>query len=84
MIELLAAILLSTLIIVTFRLMAKFKINELEAIVWNYFFASVLGVLVWQETLTPATFTEKPWFGPALLIGVFFLSSPFFFFRGLR
>lgn len=77
MLELFLTILISTLIIVTFRLMQKFKVDELETIVWNYFFATLLGVLVWRESLTLETFTEKPWFGLALLIGVFFIITFF-------
>jgi len=57
--------------------MQKFKVDELEAIVWNYFFATLLGVLVWRESLTLLTFTEKPWFSLALLIGVFFIITFF-------
>jgi drug/metabolite transporter (DMT)-like permease len=77
MLELGLTILFSSLIIVTFRLIEKFKVDELEAIVWNYFFATLLGVLVWRESLTLETFTEKSWFGLALLIGVFFIITFF-------
>lgn len=77
MLELFLTILISALVIITFRLLDKFKVDELESIVWNYFFASLLGLFVWKESLTPETFTEKPWFGLALLIGVFFIITFF-------
>lgn len=77
MLELFLTILISTLIIVTFRLMQKFKADELETIVWNYLFATLLGVLVWKESLTIETFTEKSWFGLALIIGIFFIITFF-------
>lgn len=77
MLEIVLSILLSSLIIVSFRLMSKYKVNELEAIVWNYFFATILGLLIWHESLTAEVFTGKPWFSLAFVTGVFFIITFF-------
>lgn len=73
MLPLILTILFSSLIIVTFRLVARFKLNELEVIVWNYLFATTLGVVIWKESLSLELIVGKPWLGIALLTGVFFI-----------
>jgi drug/metabolite transporter (DMT)-like permease len=77
MIEAALSIIFSTLIIITFRLMSKYNVDELEAIVFNYFFASSWGLVMWRQAPTPADFIEKPWFLLSLVIGVLFIITFF-------
>jgi len=81
MLELLLTILFSSLIIISFRLIEKFKVDEIEAIVWNYLFAGGLGLIVWKESLSVDVFIEKSWFVFAVLIGISFIITFFFLSR---
>lgn len=63
------AIVASTLIIVTFRMFDKYKVNKLPAITTNYFIAALLGYLTVYEDVHFADFPQKPWFLPAIVVG---------------
>lgn len=69
MLFLVLAIVASTLIIVTFRLFDKYKINKLPAITTNYFVASSLGYLSVYEKVHFLEFPEREWFIPAIIVG---------------
>lgn len=77
MVSLILAILFSTLIIVCFRVLGKLKFNELQSITFNYFFAVLYGLLIWNEPFDLVNYTERSWFGFSLLIGVFFIVTFF-------
>ena len=77
MLELFLTIAFSTLIIITFRLINRYKIDELETIVFNYLFASVWGILIWKEKLTLTDFVDKPWFALSMVIGALFIVTFF-------
>lgn len=73
MIFIVLTILFSTAIIITFRLIGLLKLNELQSITFNYFFAVIYGMLIWQEPFTLNSYTTKSWFDLSLLIGVLFI-----------
>ena len=75
--SLLLTILFSTLIILLFRLVNQFKIDELGTIAFNYLSAAVLGYYIWPAEDSPQQLLEKPWFIPALFIGVSFIVTFF-------
>lgn len=77
MFYLLLAIIFSTLIIITFRIMSKENTNVLYAITFNYFFATILGFIFWKEHLSVGLITGKSWFWLSILIGVFFIITFF-------
>lgn len=69
MLFLVLAIVASTLIIVTFRLFDKYKINKLPAITTNYFVAATLGYLTEYDKVDFLAFPERQWFIPAIIVG---------------
>lgn len=73
MIYLALSIVTSTLIFVLFKLFGKYNVNRLQAIVFNYLAAGILGILVYPPEHGLSTFTE-PWIVPALFLGVLFIS----------
>lgn len=74
MIWLLLSILSSTAIFVVFKLFDRYGINNLQAIVVNYFVAYLVGYLIFDFDFDPAAIVEKPWFTSTLLIGFIFIS----------
>ncbi len=64
------SILSSTLIIVFFKLMAKYKISILQAITVNYFVASIFGFLSEPEAFNLLDIPSKPWFSMAIMVGI--------------
>jgi drug/metabolite transporter (DMT)-like permease len=79
MINILLALLFSTLIMVTFKLFDRFRIDTLQAITFNYLVAVVSGVVSYKGALSPAGFFSMPWFQNGLLIGCFFIAVFFVF-----
>lgn len=66
------SILSSTLILVTFRYFERFKINSFNAIVMNYFTASVLGFLLANNEGNFQNSGVNDWFVMAVIIGIMF------------
>lgn len=64
------SILLSTLIIVTFKIFDRYKISIVQAITVNYFVASGFGFLSEAGSFAPAALVEKSWFSLAILTGL--------------
>lgn len=77
MIALILTILFSTLIILLFRLVDKYNLDELGTITFNYFFATAFGLLVWRNEQSIAELADKQWTVPALIIGVLFIVTFF-------
>jgi len=77
MISLILSILFSALIIITFRVLGNLKINDLQSIVFNYFFAVIYGLIIWHEPLNINTFVSKTWFDLSLFMGVLFIITFF-------
>lgn len=70
MFYLIFSILSSTLIIVTFKLLARYKVSILQAITVNYLVASVFGFISEPESISFLEIPNKPWFYMALLVGI--------------
>ncbi|MCD6598735.1 MAG: EamA family transporter [Bacteroidales bacterium] len=66
------SILASTLILITFRYFERFKINSFNAIILNYFAASVLGFLLANKEGSYQDSGVNDWFMMAVIIGVMF------------
>lgn len=79
MINIIIALLFSTLIVITFRVFENFKINNLQAITTNYLIASSFGFLTYQGDLTIEQIPSEAWFPNALVIGCFFILVFFVF-----
>lgn len=74
MIWLLLSIVCSTAIFVTFKLFDKFNVDNLQAIVINYFIAYGFGTLFTGFTHSPLNIPSFAWFGSALILGVMFVT----------
>jgi drug/metabolite transporter (DMT)-like permease len=70
MFYLIISILLSTAIIVTFKVFDRFKINIVQAITVNYLVASGFGYLSEAGNFSPADVSEQSWFYLAILTGL--------------
>lgn len=64
------SIISSTLIIIAFKLMARYKISILQAITVNYLVASVFGFLSEPEAFHFFDIPSRPWFSMAILVGI--------------
>ena len=73
MIYLLLSVLSSSVIFVIFKLYNRFKINTLQAIIFNYFFAFASGMLIDQRVPVPRIFSE-PWFLGTVILGFMFIA----------
>jgi drug/metabolite transporter (DMT)-like permease len=70
MFYLIAAILLSTAIIITFRIFNNFKISIVQAITVNYLVASVFGFMSESGSFNLSTLPAQPWFLYTILMGL--------------
>lgn len=64
------SILSSTLIIISFKLMARYKVSILQAITVNYLVASIFGFLSEPESFSFLDIPARPWFSMAFLVGI--------------
>ena len=71
---LILSILASTLILITFRYFEKFKVDNFNAIIINYFTASVLGFLLADKEAGLSLAESDSWFHMAVIIGVIFVA----------
>ncbi|MBW2961205.1 GRP family sugar transporter [Mesonia aestuariivivens] len=74
MIYLLLSILSSTAIYVVFKLLDRFKINSLYAIVVNYFTACIAGYFGLERAFTIEDTLAQDWIFGAILLGVLFIT----------
>lgn len=74
MIYLLLSILASTLIFLIFKLFDRFKVNTLQAIVFNYVVACICGITTYSEPINLIVITEEKWFYGAFALGFLFIS----------
>lgn len=70
---LIAAILCSTGVFVAMRLFERFRLDNHQALMWNYVFATVTGFLMCKQFDTPAQLVTEPWFGLSLITGFWFI-----------
>jgi len=73
MLYLILAILFSTGVFVAMRLFERFKLDNHQALMWNYVFAAGTGFLLCKEFDTPAQLVAEPWFGLSLITGFWFI-----------
>lgn len=70
MFYLIISILLSSLIIITFRIFNNFKISIVQAITVNYLVACVFGFASEAGSFNLATLPQQPWFYFSILMGL--------------
>ena len=73
MIYLILAILFSTGVFVAMRLFERFKLDNHQALMWNYVFASTTGFLVCKQFDTLPQLVAEPWFGLSIVTGFWFI-----------
>ncbi len=73
MIYLILAILFSTGVFVAMRLFERFRLDNHQALMWNYVFAAGTGFLMCKQFDTPAQLVSEPWFGLSLITGFWFI-----------
>ena len=73
MIYLVFAIIFSTGIFVAMRLFERFKLDNHQALMWNYVFATGTGFVVSQNYETLPQLVNEPWFGLSILTGFWFI-----------
>ena len=74
MIFLLLSVLSSSVIFVIFKLYNRFKINTLQAIIFNYFFAFSAGMLIDEQPLQLERIPSEPWFLGTVILGFLFIA----------
>lgn len=73
MIYLILAIVFSTGVFVAMRLFERFKLDNHQALMWNYVFAAGTGFLMCKQFDAPAQLVAEPWFGLSLITGFWFI-----------
>lgn len=73
MLYLILAIVFSTGVFVAMRLFERFKLNNHQALMWNYVFAAGTGFLMCKQLDTPAQLVDESWFGLSILTGFWFI-----------
>ena len=76
---LILTILLSTIIIITFKVMGIYKINTLQTITFNYLFAAITGYFMMGNGITLSGLMEKDWFNYTFFTGAMFILTFFLF-----
>ena len=73
MIYLLLSILFSSGVFVTMRVFKRFELDNHQALMWNYVFATCTGFLMCDRFDTVPELVDEPWFGLSLLTGFWFI-----------
>ena len=73
MLYLVLAIIFSTGVFVAMRLFERFKLDNHQALMWNYVFAAGTGFLMCKQFDTPTQLVNEPWFGLSILTGFWFI-----------
>lgn len=71
---LLISIVLNVWLIILFKLYGKFQVNNLYAIVVNYFVCFITAWFVIGENPSSITVYQEPWFIPAIFLGFVFIT----------
>lgn len=74
MVHLVLAILFSVILFIVFKSFSKFNINTLQAIVFNYIVAFIVGILVSDTSFSPSETLKKPWLLYCLYLGFLFIT----------
>jgi drug/metabolite transporter (DMT)-like permease len=75
MIFLILSIIISSFIFVIFKLFAKYKVNTLQAIVFNYITAFIFGFSLYGNQLNEAALTNLQWVPFIFICGFLFIFS---------
>ena len=73
MLTLILCVILNSLIGVIFKLFEKYKIDNFQAIVVNYYVCVATAAITFMINPIPHTLTEKSWFTYAILLGVLYI-----------
>lgn len=73
MINLILAIVFSSLLYIVFKIFTKFKINTFQAIVFNYCTAFLVGVFIATEKINFSVLWHKPWIMYSIVLGSLFI-----------
>ena len=73
MLYLILAIVFSTGVFVAMRLFERFKLDNHQALMWNYVFAAGTGFLLCKQFEAPAQLVSEPWFGLSIVTGFWFI-----------
>ena len=73
MIYLLFSILASTLIFILFKSFDKFKVNTLQAIVFNYLVACIFGLSRYEKDIKIQEVVQSEWFYGAIFLAFLFI-----------
>jgi drug/metabolite transporter (DMT)-like permease len=73
MVNLLLAILFSSLLYIVFKFYTKFKINTFQAIVFNYCTAFLVGFFLSAEKMNFSTLWNKQWIISSIILGGLFI-----------
>ena len=73
MLYLILAIVFSTGVFVAMRLFERFRLDNHQALMWNYVFAAGTGFLMCKQFDAPAQLVTEPWFGLSILTGFWFI-----------
>ena len=73
MLYLILSIVFSTCVFVAMRLFERFRLDNHQALAWNYAVAAGTGFLMSQQIDTMPQLVGEPWFGLSLLTGFWFI-----------
>lgn len=79
MLYLVASILFSASILILFRYFKRFGIDNLQAIIANYFIASIIGFVAYENPYTVSDIYTASWFPMAVFLGFIFIGVFFLF-----
>ncbi|PKP52298.1 MAG: hypothetical protein CVT92_09415 [Bacteroidetes bacterium HGW-Bacteroidetes-1] len=79
MLYLFASIVFSALILILFRYFTRFGIDNLQAIIGNYFIAAIIGYIAYPGSPDFLSITKLSWFPMAVLLGFIFIGVFFLF-----
>lgn len=74
MIYILLSVLFNTLLFIILKLFTRFKINNFQAIVVNYFTAFLMGLLLSNQDFTYSEIITKSWYPGSFMLGFLFIS----------
>jgi drug/metabolite transporter (DMT)-like permease len=79
MIFIILSVVQSVLILVTFKIFDRYRIDNLEAIVVNYLVAAIFGFGITRTEWEPGSISSFDWFTTALVLGAMFICTFFLF-----
>lgn len=79
MVFIILSVIQSVLILVTFKLFDRYRIDNLQAIVVNYLVAGIFGFTITRTEWTPGNIIDFDWFYISILLGSMFICTFFLF-----